>query len=109
MRMTLISKLIVTAIVLITFATTATVFSGCVESDWRKAEKDAKEFASKIPNSTGDVSCAHRDTDQDGYCACSAFMKDGSVQPLECGCNRICLFCVEGCKVPNQLKVKGVR
>ena len=79
---------------------------GC-GSDWQRAERDAKEYASKLPGATGEVSCTKLDSDNDGYCACSVFMKDGKIVPIECGCERRCIWCTEGCKQINTLKYKG--
>jgi hypothetical protein len=82
------------------------VLVGC-SNDWQKAEQSASEYVKKMPGATGEVDCAHKDSDSDGYCSCSAFMKDGSIQPLECGCEKYCINCAEGCKI--QLPFKGLK
>lgn len=81
---------------------------GC-GSDWQRAEKDAKEYASKVPHATGKVACTKQDTDGDGYCGCSVFMKNGDVLPIECGCKKYCLWCPEGCKQVDTYKMGGRR
>ncbi len=97
----------VRALVLLGFVVigTLTALNACKENDWQAAESSAKEFATKLPNATGDVSCAHKDTDGDGYCSCTAFLKDGSVQPLDCGCDIYCIRCAEGCKIQVPFKM----
>lgn len=75
------------------------------EDDWRQAEIDAREFTLNIPGSTGKVSCAKKDTDGDGYCSCSVFMSDGSITPIDCGCEKQCFHCTEGCKLQPSFKV----
>lgn len=61
--------------------------SACYSSsDWQTAERFAKEYAKKIPGSTGEIECSHRDTNKDGYCSCTVFMSQGEVTPIECGC-----------------------
>lgn len=80
---------------------------GACGQDWQRAEKDAKTFADKLPNATGEVSCAKKDSDGDGYCSCTAFMEDGSGTPLECGCQRLCWNCAEGCKMVSPVKLRG--
>jgi len=77
---------------------TALALAGCTD-DWQRAEHDAKQFAAKIPGSTGDVSCAHKDTDGDHYVSCTIFINDGSVRTLDCGAERYCFNCAEGCKI----------
>lgn len=47
-------------------------------------EAVAKKFASKIPGSTGDVSCITLDSDSDGFVSCTVFMKTGAPTPIEC-------------------------
>lgn len=55
--------------------------------DWQEAERGAASFAAKIPGSTGQVECAHVDSDRDGYCSCTVFMGNGvAPQQLDCGC-----------------------
>ena len=81
--------------------------TGC-GSDWKKAEVAAKEFAQNIPNTTGKVSCTKQDTDNDGYCNCSLFLKDGPPMSVECGCQKLCIFtCADGCKVVDTVKFRG--
>ena len=70
---------------------------GC-QADWQKAEKAARSYGTKMGGMTS-VSCAKMDSDGDGYCSCSVFLKGGKIQPLECGCEKFCLICTEGCKV----------
>jgi hypothetical protein len=82
------------------------LFGGCA-SDWRKAEASAREYASKVPNATGDVSCTRQDTDGDGYCGCTIFMKSGTERKVECGCEDFCLLCAEGCKPVDSVKIIG--
>jgi outer membrane murein-binding lipoprotein Lpp len=80
--------------------------SGC-SSDWQKAETAAKEFASKVNGATGEVQCAKKDTDKDGYCGCTVFMKKGNPMAIDCGCQKFCWNCAEGCKIVNP--GKGMR
>lgn len=84
------------------------VLSQC-QYDWRKAQKAAEQFASQVPGATGKASCTHTDSDGDGYCACTVFRKDGSVLRVDCGCEKYCLICTEGCKVVEGVKVQGGR
>jgi len=81
---------------------------GC-GSDWQRAEKDAKEYASNVPHATGKVACTKQDTDGDGYCACTVFMKRGDVLPIECGCKKYGIWCPEGCKQVDNYKATGRR
>lgn len=83
------------------------VMAGC-SPEWQRAERDAKVFAQKIPGATGDVSCAKGDSDGDGYCSCTVFMEDGSMQNLDCGCEKYALWNKkEGCKVVDAMKFQG--
>ena len=84
------------------------LYVGC-SADWQKAERSAKEFAAKLPGSTGDVECTKNDTDGDGYCSCSAFMKEKPIVTLDCDCRPYCLWgnCQGGCKVVNSVKMQG--
>lgn len=76
---------------------------GC-ESDWKKAEASAREFVKNVPGSTGSVSCTHKDTDGDGYCGCSIFKENGDIIRIDCGCEKYCFVCAEGCKLVEQFK-----
>jgi hypothetical protein len=69
---------------------------GC-EADWKKAEQYARGYAAKVPGSTGEVSCMKMDSDGDGYCRCNIFMLKAPPISVECGCERFCLLCKEGC------------
>lgn len=80
---------------------------GACSHDWEQAERDAKKFAKKIPGSTGEVDCAHKDSDGDGYCSCTVFMEDGETVPIECGCEKWCFNCSEGCKRVEGIKIRG--
>lgn len=63
------------------------LLSACyVEYDWKAAEQSAKMFAAKMPGTTGEVECARIDSDGDGYCSCTAFMKESEPRQLDCGC-----------------------
>lgn len=79
-------------------------------SDAAEATKAAKQFAANLPGSTGKVNCTAQDTDGDGYCSCTVFLKD-RVQNIECGCERRwahCVFrCARGCKVVDTMKFRG--
>ena len=70
-------------------------------SDEKKAKKAAQEYASKLENATGEVLCTSRDTDGDGYCSCSIFLKGGGTKDLECGCNMF----ASGCKPAKLMKM----
>lgn len=65
---------------------TLTLLSCRQPSDYRAAEKSAHEFIQHIDNAK-DVSCTQVDTDNDGYCTCTVFRKDG-LEPMsiQCGC-----------------------
>ena len=98
---TVIELLIIVAIIGIGAAALGGVFlSGC-GSDWQKAETAAKEFAGKVPGSTGQIQCAKKDTDRDGYCGCTVFMKDATPMAIDCGCEKFCFNCAEGCRMVN--------
>jgi len=85
------------------------LLAGC-DPDWERAERDAKEFAAKIPGATREVSCAKGDSDGDGYCSCTVFMDDGSLQNIDCGCEKYALWNKkEGCKVVDAVKFQGER
>ena len=81
-------------------------FGACNKSDHKKAEKSAVEFSKNLNNATGKVSCMRKDTDGDGYCGCSIFLKDGGILSVDCACDKYCFSCNEGCKVVNTIKVK---
>lgn len=81
-------------------------FTQC-QYDWQRAEKAAKQFAAQVPGATGKAICTHTDSDDDGYCACSVFLEDGSVLRIDCGCEKYCVICAEGCKVVEGFKVQG--
>lgn len=75
-------------IIILAWAVTLSVASyGCMKAnDWQAAETDGTGFAKKLdPAAT--VSCAHLDSDSNGYCSCTAFVK-GKALALECGCPR---------------------
>lgn len=75
--------------------------------DRRLPEDFARQFAGEIPGSTGRVQCMDRDTDGDGYCSCSVFMKDAPPVAVECGCDSWqVLFPPDGCRMA-QFKVRG--
>ena len=86
--------------------------SACYQSfDWQEAERAAAATASKVEGATGQVDCAHVDSDQDGYCSCSVYMKNGAApMQFDCGCpsKRAGAGCTgeqaTGCKPFNALK-----
>jgi len=81
------------------------IFATSCDSDWQRAERDAKAFVVNIPGATGNVACAKADSDGDGYCSCTVFMEDGSMQNLDCGCEPFAVFDkTEGCKVVDAFK-----
>ena len=77
-------------------AVVSMTFVGC-EADWQKAEKAAGKYAQKVPGSTGEVSCMKTDSDGDGYCRCTIFRKEKDPLHVECGCQRYCFICTDGC------------
>jgi hypothetical protein len=79
-------------------------FGGCQCQDAGEAERAAREYAKKIPGATGEVSCTQTDSDSDGYCSCTAFMQDGSLRQLNCGCEKYCFNCARGCKAVENVK-----
>lgn len=79
---------------------------GC-KHDHEAATKSAKEFARKVPDATGEVECARKDTDSDGYCACTIFRKSAEPLRADCGCEIMCVNCAEGCKLVEGYKVQG--
>lgn len=93
---TLVELIIVIAIVAIIAAVIMGAVGGCT-ADWQQAEKYAKEYAAKVPGSTGEVSCMKKDSDGDGYCRCTIFKSKGDPINVECGCERYCVVCAEGC------------
>lgn len=103
---TLIELLIVIAILGLLIGMFSSFFCGC-SSDWQKAEAEAKKFAANIEGATGKVSCAKQDTDGDGYCGCTVFMKGGGMTSIDCGCAKWGLLKAEGCKLVDNVKVKG--
>lgn len=95
---TLIELMITIAIIGITVLVFGTaLIGGCIGPDWQQAESHAKDYARKVPGSTGEVSCMKKDSDGDGYCRCNIFMKNMPPVNVECGCERFCFRCAEGC------------
>jgi hypothetical protein len=92
--------------IVLTLLLTVAALCSC-KDNWQEAEQSAKEYVKKLPGATGEVECAHKDSDGDGYCSCSAFMKDGSITALDCGCERYCYNCATGCK--KQLQFKSIQ
>jgi hypothetical protein len=81
--------------------------TGCT-SDWKKAEKSAQDFAKNVEGATGNVTCTHADTDKDGYCGCTIFVKGGDPLSVDCGCPTFCLWnCPDGCKMTENIKMRG--
>jgi prepilin-type N-terminal cleavage/methylation domain-containing protein len=107
---TIIELMIGVIIVGILAATLVGGLASC-SSDWERAEKDGKEFCSNIPGWSGKISCSKKDTDKDGYCACTCFLDDGTRVKLDCGCEKHSLTCnnAEGCKEIETIKVRGVK
>jgi hypothetical protein len=80
---------------------------GC-DADWQKAEKAASEYAGKIPGATGQVSCMKTDSDGDGYCRCTIFRKEKDPLHVECGCQKFCWVCTDGCSgIKHVLRERG--
>jgi prepilin-type N-terminal cleavage/methylation domain-containing protein len=104
---TLVELLITVAIVCIIGATLAGTLLGGCSADWQKAEAEAKKFAENVPGATGKVTCSKKDTDRDGYCGCTVFRKEQVPLAIDCGCEKHCLNCAEGCKMVNP--GKGLR
>lgn len=80
-----------------------TLTLSCVQkSDYQAAQKSAEEFITHMPNATS-VSCTQADTDNDGYCTCTVFRKDGlDTLSIQCGCQPDGWFSTNvarGCKV----------
>lgn len=74
------------------------LFAGCQCSAPEEARKSAGEYIHKIPGATS-VECADRDTNDDGYCSCTVFRGSADPLPIECGCERFCIWnCARGCK-----------
>jgi len=73
-------------------------------ADWQKAEKAARAYADQAGIQTTAVQCMHKDSDGDGYCRCTLFAKDTSRVLVDCGCERYCLECAEGCAEVSILK-----
>lgn len=79
---------------------------GCSASVPEEAKKSASEFVQNTPNATS-FSCASVDSDGDGYCACTVFMRDSSPFRIDCGCQRFCVWnCARGCKIVEGFKVR---
>lgn len=93
---TVVELVIVVAIAGVIAVAIIAGLGGC-QADWQQAEKYAKEYASKVPGSTGQVSCNKKDSDGDGYCRCTVFMVKETPLNIECGCERFCIVCAEGC------------
>lgn len=93
---TLIEMMICIIIAGVLAALVATTLGGC-DADWQKAEKAASEYSAKVPGSTGEVSCMKTDSDGDGYCRCTIFRKEKDPLHVECGCQRYCFICTDGC------------
>jgi hypothetical protein len=78
----------------------------CSKTDPAEAERAATEYAKKVKDSTGEVSCTQKDTDGDGYVTCTVFMVSGEDRSVECGAERFCLDCARGCKQVETVKYR---
>lgn len=88
------------------FIIATALIAACANSKPEIAEKSARDFATHIDDSTG-IECAQRDTDSDGYCACTVFRRDHDPLRIDCGCERFCVVnCARGCKVVEGVKVR---
>ena len=87
----------------------AMTLTACATSKPEAAEKAAREYAEHFDDANG-IECAQRDTDSDGYCACTVFRRDHDPVRIDCGCERFCVWnCARGCKLVEGLKVQGGR
>lgn len=74
------------------------MLGGCQCSAPEEARKSATAYMLNIPDATR-VECADRDTNHDGYCSCTVFRGSAEPLPIECGCERFCIWnCARGCK-----------
>lgn len=64
--------------------------AGCVSPSEVEgsAERNAKEFASKMGIKYEGLSCSGADSDHDGYTSCTFNLGDGKIQSFECGYDR---------------------
>lgn len=87
----------------------AVVFSRtCDTSKPEEAQRAADDFARHVPGATG-ATCTQTDTDGDGYCGCTVFVKDAPPVAIECGCEGWCIKCARGCKVVETVKFQERR
>lgn len=102
---TLIEVLVVVVVIGI-FA--AVFIRACDTSKPEEAQRAAEDFARHIPDATG-TTCTKTDTDGDGYCGCTVFVKNAPPVAIECGCEGWCIKCARGCKVVETVKFQERR
>lgn len=82
---------------LIVLSLIITAATAC-RSDKTKADEAVQEYMHSVPGATR-AECTDSDTDHDGYCSCTIFRGSGDPLPVQCGCERFCVFnCARGCK-----------
>lgn len=104
--LTLIELMILIPIVFIVGIVVIGGFSGGCADDWQRAEQDAKEFCKNIPGWEGNLQCAKKDSDNDGYCGCTCFLPTGERVKLDCGCERYSINNARGCKEIETIKMR---
>lgn len=95
--MTVVEILISIGIVSVFAVVLVSTVGGCRDADWQRAEKAAQDYAKNIGGATGKVSCMKMDSDGDGYCRCNVFRLKKDPLEIECGCDKYCIWCKEGC------------
>lgn len=96
--LTLVELIIIVAIVGVLGAILFGSLRGC-SVDVDAAQQAADEFKDNVPGAINAV-CVAQDSDNDGYCSCTVFRKEGlDPMALECGCETACIRCSRGCKM----------